>query len=49
VNSQIYPNTNLSSYVQNDKIDIKARKLGELNLKKQKLLYELEMLKNEKS
>jgi hypothetical protein len=25
---------------------IKARKLGALNLKKQKLLYELEMLKN---
>jgi outer membrane biosynthesis protein TonB len=48
-NRQIYPNTNLASYVQNDKIDIKARKLGELNLKKQKLLYELEMLKNEKS
>jgi len=45
-NRQIYPNTNLASYVQNDKIEIKARKLGELNLKKQQLLYELEMLKN---
>jgi hypothetical protein len=45
-NRQIYPNTNLASYIQNDKIDIKARKLGELNLKKQRLLYELEMLKN---
>ena len=45
-NRQIYPNTNLASYVQNDKIEIKARKLGELNLKKQRLLYELEMLKN---
>jgi len=43
---QIYPNTNLATYVQNDKIEIKARKLGELNLKKQQLLYELEMLKN---
>jgi hypothetical protein len=43
---QIYPNTNLASYVQNDKIEIKAKKLGELNLKKQQLLYELEMLKN---
>jgi len=43
---QIYPNTSLASYVQNDKIEIKARKLGELNLKKQRLLYELEMLKN---
>ena len=45
-NRQIYPNTNLASYVQNDKIEIKARKLGELNLKKQQLLYELKMLKN---
>ena len=43
---QIYPNTNLASYTQNDKIEIKARKLNELNIKKQKLLYELEMLKN---
>jgi len=43
---QIYPNTSLASYIQNDKIEIKARKLGELNLKKQKLLMELEMLKN---
>jgi len=43
---QIYPNTSLASYTQNDKIEIKARKLNELNIKKQKLLYELEMLKN---
>ena len=43
---QIYPNTNLASYVQNDKIEIKARKLNELNNKKQKLLIELEVLKN---
>ena len=45
-NRQSYPNTNLATYVQNDKMEIKARKLGELNLKKQQLLYELEMLKN---
>ena len=45
-NRQIYPNTNLASYVQNDKIDIKARKLNEINIKKQKLLMELEALKN---
>jgi hypothetical protein len=43
---QIYPNTNLASYTQNDRIEIKARKLNELNIKKQRLLYELEMLKN---
>ena len=46
---QIYPNTNLASYTQNDKIDIKARKLNEINIKKNRLLIELEMLKNEKS
>jgi hypothetical protein len=43
---QIYPNTSLASYMDNDKIEIKARKLQEINIKKQRLLYELEMLKN---
>ena len=43
---QIYPNTSLASYIQNDKIEIKARKLNEIKIKKQRLLYELEMLKN---
>jgi len=43
---QIYPNTSLASYMDNDKIEIKARKLNEINIKKQRLLYELEMLKN---
>jgi hypothetical protein len=43
---QLYPNTNLASYTQNDKIGIKAKKLGDLNLKKQQLLKELEILKN---
>jgi len=43
---QLYPNTSLASYVDNDKIEIKARKLQEINIKKQRLLYELEMLKN---
>jgi hypothetical protein len=42
----IYADKSLATYVQNDKMEIKARKLGELNLKKQQLLYELEMLKN---
>jgi hypothetical protein len=45
-NRQLYPNTSLASYVQNDKIEIKARKLQEINIKKQRLLIELEMLKN---
>jgi len=43
---EIYANVSLASYVNNDKMVIKARKLGELNLKKQKLLKELEMLQN---
>jgi len=46
-NRQIYPNTNLASYTQNDKIDVKARKLQEINSRKQQLLLELEILKNE--
>ena len=45
-NRQIYPNTNLASYTQNDSIEIKARKLNKLNIKKQRLLMELEALKN---
>jgi outer membrane biosynthesis protein TonB len=45
-NRQIYPNTNLASYTQNDKIEIKAKKLQEINSRKQKLLMELEILKN---
>ena len=43
---QIYPNTNLASYTQNDKIEIKAKKLQEINSRKQQLLLELEILKN---
>ena len=42
----IYTDKSLATYIQNDKMEIKARKLGELNLKKQQLLYELKMLKN---
>ena len=45
-NRQLYPNTSLASYIQNDKIEIKARKLNEIKIKKQRLLMELEMLKN---
>ena len=43
---QIYANVSLASYVDNDKIEIKARKLNELNIKKQRILIELEQLKN---
>ena len=43
---KIYANVSLASYVDNDKIEIKARKLNELNIKKQRILIELEQLKN---
>ena len=45
-NRLIYADKSLASYTQNDKIEIKARKLEEINLKKQRLLNELEILKN---
>jgi hypothetical protein len=45
-NRLIYADKSLASYIQNDKIEIKARKLGEINSRKQQLLIELEVLKN---
>ena len=45
-NRQIYPNTNLASYIQSDKMEIKVRKLNKIKIKKQRLLMELEALKN---
>ena len=45
---QIYDNVNLSSYIKTDKVAIKANALHEINLKKQRLLIELEQLKNGK-
>ena len=48
-NRLIYADKSLASYIQNDKMEIKARKLGEINSRKQQLLIELETLKNEKS
>jgi len=45
---QIYDNVSLASYIENDKVAIKAKALHEINLKKQKLLIELEQLKNGK-
>jgi chemotaxis protein histidine kinase CheA len=47
-NRQIYDNVNLSSYIKTDKVAIKANALHEINLKKQRLLIELEQLKNGK-
>jgi len=47
-NRQIYDNVNLASYIKNDKVAIKAKALHNINLKKQRLLKELELLKNGK-
>jgi len=43
---QLYTNVTLSTYTLNDPVFIKNKKLKEINLKKQKLLIELEQLKN---
>jgi len=43
---QIYDNVSLASYIKTDKVAIKANALHEINLKKQRLLIELEQLKN---
>jgi hypothetical protein len=43
---QIYPNVSLASYVNNDKIAIKAKALEKLRLEKRRLQIELEQLKN---
>jgi len=45
-NRLIYSDKSLATYIQNDKMEIKARKLMEINSRKQQLLIELEVLKN---
>ena len=45
-NRIIYADKSLATYIQNDKIEIKARKLEEINSRKQQILIELEVLKN---
>jgi len=45
-NRLIYADKSLATYIQNDKMDIKARKLQEINTRKQQILLELEVLKN---
>ena len=44
-NRLIYADKSLATYIQNDKMEIKARKLMEINSRKQQLLIELEVLK----
>jgi hypothetical protein len=45
-NRLIYTNKSLATYIQNDKMEIKARKLQEINSRKQQILLELEVLQN---
>ena len=45
-NRLIYADKSLATYIQNDKMEIKARKLMEINSRKKQLLIELEVLKN---
>ena len=42
----IYADKSLATYIQNDKMEIKARKLQEIRSRKQQILMELEVLKN---
>ena len=43
---QIYNNVNLATYIDNDKIAIRAKALEKLKLEKRRLQIELEQLKN---
>jgi chemotaxis protein histidine kinase CheA len=43
---KIYSNVTLTSYIKNDTLEIKTKKLNEIYYKKQKLLMELKELKN---
>ena len=45
-NREIYSNVNLASYIANDPVNIKDTMLQNIKIKKQKLLIELEQLKN---
>jgi len=45
-NRLIYSDKSLASYIQNDKIEIKSRKIMNIKSRKQQLLIELEVLKN---
>ena len=45
-NRQLYANVSLDTYIQNDKIGNKTKVLNQIRQEKQKLLIELDMLKN---
>jgi len=43
---QVYADANLNTYIGNDPVFIKEEKLKEINIQKQRLLIELEQLRN---
>jgi len=45
-NRKIYNNVSLASYIANDPVNIKENKLQDININKQRLLLEIEALKN---
>jgi len=45
-NRQLYPNTSLASYIKDDPVFVKEQQLKHLDNIKQRLLFELEQLKN---
>jgi hypothetical protein len=45
-NQQIYENVSLSSYIDNDPIEIQKKKLEQIRRNKQKILLELQALRN---
>ena len=45
-NRLIYADKSLATYIQNDKMEIRSKKLMEIRSRKQQLLIELEVLKN---
>ena len=45
-NRLIYDNIRLTNYIVNDKVFIKEQKLNDINMRKQRLLIEIQELKN---
>jgi len=45
-NRDIYNSISLASYVANDPVNIKEQKLQDININKQRLLLEIQALKN---
>ena len=46
-NKQMYQNISLSSYIQNDPVEIHRKKLEEISMRKHEIMIELEQLRNQ--